>query len=97
MMRIAAKLDFQENRANGLSEVDGRLSGEVRHPILGREAKAEALHDIANRLALTPADAIAVGDGANDLEMIRLAGTGWRYTPSLLLPHKPRFASTTAT
>lgn len=74
--RIAAKLGFQENRANGLIEVDGKLSGEVRIPILGREAKAEALHDIANKLGLTPADAIAVGDGANDLDMIRLAGTG---------------------
>lgn len=74
--RIAAKLGFQENRANGLLEADGKLLGEVRNPILGREAKAEALQDMAAKLGLTPADAIAVGDGANDLDMIRLAGTG---------------------
>ncbi len=74
--RIAAMLGFDENRANRLIERDGRLTGEVTEPILGRAAKAEALHDISARLKLTPADAIAVGDGANDLDMIRLSGTG---------------------
>src|SRR5690606_17788607 len=63
-------------RANRLIERDGRLTGEVAEPILGREAKAEALIDISGRLGLTPAHAIAVGDGANDLDMIRLAGSG---------------------
>lgn len=74
--RIATMLGFDENRANRLIEHDGRLTGEVAEPILGRAAKAEALHDISARLKLTPADAIAVGDGANDLDMIRLSGTG---------------------
>ena len=55
---------------------DGRLSGTVAEPILGREAKAAALVRIAARLGLEPSDAIAVGDGANDLDMLRLAGTG---------------------
>jgi phosphoserine phosphatase len=74
--RIAEKLGFHENRANRLIDAGGRLAGEVAEPILGRAAKADALHEIAARLGLTPADAIAVGDGANDLDMIRLAGTG---------------------
>ncbi|RWM05173.1 MAG: phosphoserine phosphatase SerB [Mesorhizobium sp.] len=74
--RIAEMLGFQENRANRLIEEDGRFAGMVTEPILGRAAKAEALQDIAARLALTTEDAIAVGDGANDLDMIRLAGTG---------------------
>jgi phosphoserine phosphatase len=74
--RIAAKLGFDENRANRLIERDGRLTGEVAEPILGRAAKAEALTQIAARLGFTPADAIAVGDGANDLDMIHLAGCG---------------------
>lgn len=74
--RIAAKLGFDENRANHLVEVDGRLTGKVSEPILGRAAKADALNEIAARLGLTAADAIAVGDGANDLDMIRLAGSG---------------------
>lgn len=74
--RIAALLGFQENRANRLIEENGRFTGTVAEPILGRAAKAEALLDIAARLSLSTADAIAVGDGANDLDMIRLAGTG---------------------
>ncbi|TPN81546.1 phosphoserine phosphatase SerB [Mesorhizobium sp. CU2] len=74
--RIAAMLGFQENRANRLLEDDGKFTGMVAEPILGRAAKAEALIDIAARFGLTSGDAIAVGDGANDLDMIRLAGTG---------------------
>jgi phosphoserine phosphatase len=74
--RIAAMLGFQENRANRLIEESGRFAGMVAEPILGRAAKADALNEISARLGLTPADAIAVGDGANDLDMIRLAGTG---------------------
>lgn len=74
--RIGALLGFDENRANRLVEADGKLSGTVAEPILGRAAKAVALQEISARLGLTPADAIAVGDGANDLDMIRMAGTG---------------------
>ncbi|MGI6855864.1 phosphoserine phosphatase SerB [Mesorhizobium sp. 1B3] len=74
--RIAARLGFDENRANRLIEREGKLAGRVAEPILGRAAKAEALLDISARLGLTPADAIAVGDGANDLDMIRMAGSG---------------------
>ncbi|MBA3448707.1 MAG: phosphoserine phosphatase SerB [Pseudaminobacter sp.] len=75
--RIGDMLGFHENRANRLTvEADGLLAGTVTEPILGRAAKAQALNDIAARLGLTPHDAIAVGDGANDLDMIRLAGSG---------------------
>jgi phosphoserine phosphatase len=74
--RIAAMLGFQENRANRLIEEKGHFTGLVTEPILGRAAKADALLGISAHLGLTPADAIAVGDGANDLDMIRLAGTG---------------------
>jgi phosphoserine phosphatase len=73
---IAGKIGFHENRANRLLEADGKLTGFVAEPILGRSAKADALKEIAARLGLSPADAIAVGDGANDLDMLRLAGTG---------------------
>lgn len=74
--RIAAMLGFHETRANRLIEAGGFFSGEVAEPILGRAAKAEALRDISARLGFSPAEAIAVGDGANDLDMLRLAGTG---------------------
>ncbi|MEL7014062.1 MAG: phosphoserine phosphatase SerB [Pseudomonadota bacterium] len=74
--RVAKALGFDEHRANTLLEEDGRLTGEVGRPILGREAKVEALHAIAKARGLTPQDVIAVGDGANDLGMLGLAGSG---------------------
>lgn len=73
---VADKLGFDEHRANTLLAEDGVLTGHVALPVLGREAKVEALTRIAARLGVTPQDAIAVGDGANDLGMIQLAGAG---------------------
>lgn len=73
---IAKKIGFDENRANLLESADGRLLGTVREPILGKQAKVDALEDIASLLGLDPADAIAVGDGANDLGMLARAGSG---------------------
>jgi phosphoserine phosphatase len=59
---------------------DGKsLTGVVAQPILGREAKLAALKEETAALGLTPADAIALGDGANDLDMIRAAGLGVAY------------------
>ncbi|WP_421593537.1 phosphoserine phosphatase SerB [Shinella sp. M27] len=74
--RIAATLGFDENRANILLDVDGKLTGEVAEPILGKQAKVDALNDIATRLGISPDEAMAVGDGANDLGMLHLSGTG---------------------
>jgi len=74
--RIAATLGFDENRANLLLDADGRLTGEVAEPILGKQAKVDALIDIAARLGITPDEAMAVGDGANDLDMLHLSGAG---------------------
>lgn len=74
--KIAARLGFDENRANTLLAADGVLTGEVGEPILGREAKIEALEEISARLGTSVEQAIAVGDGANDLGMIKRAGLG---------------------
>ncbi|GAK69280.1 phosphoserine phosphatase [Agrobacterium rubi TR3 = NBRC 13261] len=74
--RIAATLGFDENRANILGEKDGLLDGTVAEPILGKQAKIDALNYIATKLGLSPEDAMAVGDGANDLGMLHLAGSG---------------------
>jgi phosphoserine phosphatase len=73
---VAAKLGFDEHRANTLEIIEGRLTGRVLGPILGRAAKVSALEEISARLGLSPADAMAVGDGANDLGMLGLAGAG---------------------
>ncbi|MEM7719554.1 MAG: phosphoserine phosphatase SerB [Pseudomonadota bacterium] len=70
--KVGAMLGFDETRANRLIEADGKLSGDVACPILGREAKVDALHDLVD----DPDRALAVGDGANDLGMIAAAGMG---------------------
>jgi phosphoserine phosphatase len=77
--RVAAAAGFENHQANRLVD-DGRvLTGTVAEPILGREAKLEALRSTAIRLGITPRDAFAVGDGANDLDMIKEAGLGVAY------------------
>lgn len=73
---IASRLGFDEHRANRLVSAGGRLTGTVVEPILGRAAKAQALVDISAMHGFTPDDVMAVGDGANDLDMIQLAGAG---------------------
>lgn len=73
---VAARLGFDENRANTLLSEGGVLTGHVALPVLGREAKVEALTEIAAARGLTPNDVMAVGDGANDLGMLQLAGSG---------------------
>jgi phosphoserine phosphatase len=73
---IAAMLGFDENQANILEEADGVFVGTVREPILGRQAKADALEVLCKKLEISMDDAMAVGDGANDLSMIQRAGSG---------------------
>jgi len=77
--RVAKAAGFHLNRANTLIEADGKLTGKVGDPILGKEAKLAALREETAALGLTPADALAVGDGANDLAMIEVAGLGVAY------------------
>ncbi|KIC49735.1 phosphoserine phosphatase SerB [Tateyamaria sp. ANG-S1] len=73
---VAGKLGFDENRANTLLAKGGVLTGEVGMPILGQQAKVDALEEITARLAIAEADVLAVGDGANDLKMLGRAGMG---------------------
>lgn len=73
---VSAALGFDEHRANTLLADDGVLTGHVALPVLGREAKIEALEDITAAHGVTPFEAVAVGDGANDLGMLQRAGMG---------------------
>ena len=77
--RVAAELGFHEEYANTLIVQDGKLTGEVAEPILGKEAKLAALLESCKRLGITAAEALAVGDGANDLPMLLAAGLGVAY------------------
>ncbi|NKX45137.1 phosphoserine phosphatase SerB [Roseicyclus persicicus] len=73
---VAAKLGFDEHRANTLHVENGTLTGTVAEPILGREAKVAALEDLTARFGIAAADVLAIGDGANDLGMLQRAGLG---------------------
>lgn len=72
---IAQQLGFDEQQANHLILENDAIAG-VREPILGREAKLEALQRVAREKGISMEDCIAVGDGANDLAMLGAAGLG---------------------
>ncbi len=77
--RVAELAGFHANRANTLIDDGAALTGAVGMPILGRAAKLTALREEAAAHNLQPADALAIGDGANDLDMIKAAGLGVAY------------------
>ncbi|MEM6439522.1 MAG: phosphoserine phosphatase SerB [Pseudomonadota bacterium] len=77
--KVAAAAGFGIAQANGLEEKDGRLTGRPAGPILGREAKRDALLRLCAEAGIAPAGALAVGDGANDLAMVEAAGLGVAY------------------
>lgn len=74
--RIAQRLGFDQCQANRLEMADGRLTGRVEEPILGRQAKLVALERLKQDMGLARPLTMAVGDGANDLDMIKAAGLG---------------------
>lgn len=74
--RVGAACGFQHTQANELLIENGVLTGDVAKPILGREAKRDALITLARKHAIDLADTMAVGDGANDLSMLGEAGLG---------------------
>ena len=76
---ISAKIGFQEHRSNILIEEAGKLAGRVAEPILGQDAKRAALHELSAAKKVPLELTLAVGDGANDLAMIRDAGLGVAY------------------
>jgi phosphoserine phosphatase len=78
--KIAAMIGFDEARANTLAiDGNGRLTGHVIEPVLGRDAKLSTLIELRERLALRKDNTLAIGDGANDLAMIAEAGLGVAY------------------
>ena len=76
---IARKIGFQENRGNELIVRDGKLTGEVKEPIIGRDAKLATLLELREGFDLDNIDTLVAGDGANDLGMIQQAGLGIAY------------------
>jgi phosphoserine phosphatase len=74
--RLAADLGIDFAAANELEVEDGRLTGRLLGPILDRAGKAAALRRFAERAGVAPAATVAIGDGANDLDMLSAAGLG---------------------
>lgn len=83
--RLKKRLGFDETHANTLEVRDGLLTGRVTGPIVDAAFKAAVLRDARSRLGLAPDQTIAIGDGANDLLMLREAGlaVAWRAKPVL--------------
>jgi len=74
--RVATQLRFDVHRANTLLDDGAALTGEVGEPILDRAAKLDTLRELAAERGVPMEDCLAVGDGANDLAMLREAGLG---------------------
>ncbi len=83
--RVAEDLGFETAIANRLETADGRLTGRVLPPITGADAKLSALTQLMRSHDLRPDETLAVGDGANDLPMIKAAGLGVAFRPHKLL------------
>ena len=77
--RVADLAGFHANRANNFVIEAGKLTGAMGMPILGREAKLAALNQESAALSITPGAVMTVGDGANDLAMIKASGLGIAY------------------
>jgi phosphoserine phosphatase len=88
--KVAARAGFQLDLANDLAMSDGRLTGELQGPILDKDGKLNALQTLSAERGLTPADAVTVGDGANDLPMLLAAGLGVAYYGKPLLREQVR-------
>lgn len=74
--RVREAVGFDADQANELLIKDGKLTGKVRLPVLGSDAKLRRLERLARENNLSPADIMAVGDGANDIPMLQAAGAG---------------------
>lgn len=77
--RVREELGFEEDFANILDIKDGRLTGKVILPILGKEAKLKTLQETCAKMNIKTDEVIAIGDGANDLPMLMAAGLGVAY------------------
>lgn len=90
--RVAAQLGFDAHRGNTLVDDGAKLTGEVGLPILGRDAKLAALKDEADALNVTLEHTVTLGDGANDLAMIKASGLGIAYRAKPIVAAEARCA-----
>ena len=89
---VKQQLNFDLERANTLEVVDGKLTGQVIGKVIDRAAKAEALVEWANQLGVSLQETIAVGDGANDLGMLEVAGLSVAFCAKPVVQQKAKIA-----
>ncbi len=94
---VAAEIGFDRAIANYLEIAHGKLTGTVRKPIVGSDTKEKTLLAALDELGIGAAESMAVGDGANDLAMIRRAGLGVAYRAKPIVAVRRRRGSTMAT
>lgn len=87
---VRRRLGFDYDQANRLEIVNGKLAGTVTEPILGRDAKRDALLRLSAERGLAPEDAVTVGDGANDLAMLEAAGLGVAFRAKPIVAERAR-------
>lgn len=89
--RVRERCGFHLDRANVLNLEDGVLTGTVAEPILDRDAKLRALNELSAELSIVPDAAVTVGDGANDLAMLKAAGLGVAFRAKPIVAAEARF------
>lgn len=97
---VATAAGFEKNHGNTLGIKDGKLTGHVLEPILDQNAKLEFLEFYMKQLGLQPQDVMAIGDGANDIPMLKAAGLGIGFQPKEIvartIPNVIRYNDLTA-
>jgi phosphoserine phosphatase len=88
--KVAAQLGFDVHRSNTLLDDGAALTGQVGEPILDRDSKLEALHEFAAQRGVRLHATLAVGDGANDLDMLRAAGLGVAFHAKTIVAREAR-------
>jgi phosphoserine phosphatase len=88
--RIAAELDIDYFAANELEVVDGKLTGKIAGDVVDRAGKAEALRHFAEQARISVKNTVAIGDGANDLDMLAAAGLGIAFNAKPLVRDQAR-------
>ncbi|MGZ5402810.1 MAG: phosphoserine phosphatase SerB, partial [Aeromicrobium sp.] len=86
--RIADALGIDYYAANELEVIDGKLTGKILGPIVDRAGKADALRHFAEQAGIPVKNTVAIGDGANDLDMLAAAGLGIAFNAKPLVRDK---------